>query len=128
MQIDQGLIDVAWYGVVIISLALLLAIGLWMFRMVTSMTNVPFFSGRDKRLGIIEQTAIDGRRRLVLIRRDGVEHLVMTGGPIDLVVESGIGRHRDQPSLREHPLNGAPGSDERIQIAGDHDTAQTQHS
>ena len=29
-------------------------------------------------------------RRLVLIRRDNVEHLIMIGGPQDVVVESGI--------------------------------------
>lgn len=45
----------------------------------------------EKRLAIMEHMSIDGRRRLVLIRRDGVEHLIMTGGPVDLVVETGIG-------------------------------------
>jgi formyltetrahydrofolate deformylase len=29
---------------------------------------------------------VDGRRRLVLIRRDDVEHLIMTGGPVDVVI------------------------------------------
>ncbi len=50
------------------------------------------FSGRaDKRLGVVEQESIDGRRRLVLIRRDNVEHLIMTGGPVDVVIETGVG-------------------------------------
>jgi hypothetical protein len=35
--------------------------------------------------------ALDGRRRLLLVRRDDVEHLLLIGGPADLVVESGIG-------------------------------------
>jgi flagellar protein FliO/FliZ len=43
-----------------------------------------------KRLDVVDQTNIDGRRRLVLIRRDDVEHLIMTGGPVDLVIETGI--------------------------------------
>lgn len=44
----------------------------------------------EPRLGVIEQAAVDARRRLVLIRRDGVEHLIMTGGPVDVVIETGI--------------------------------------
>jgi hypothetical protein len=27
---------------------------------------------------------------LVLVRRDNVEHLIMTGGPVDVVIETGI--------------------------------------
>jgi hypothetical protein len=45
----------------------------------------------ERRLSVVEQANVDGRRRLILIRRDGVEHLIMTGGPIDVVVETGIG-------------------------------------
>jgi flagellar protein FliO/FliZ len=45
----------------------------------------------QRRLDVVEQTVIDAKRRLVLIRRDNVEHLVMTGGPVDIVIESGIG-------------------------------------
>jgi flagellar protein FliO/FliZ len=42
------------------------------------------------RLTISEQATLDNRRRLVLIRRDDVEHLIMTGGPVDVVIETGI--------------------------------------
>ena len=45
----------------------------------------------ERRLGVIEQANVDGRRRLLLIRRDNVEHLVMTGGPVDVLIETGIG-------------------------------------
>lgn len=44
----------------------------------------------EKRLDIVEQSNLDGRRRLVLIRRDDVEHLIMTGGPVDVVIETNI--------------------------------------
>jgi hypothetical protein len=44
----------------------------------------------EPRLGVIEQASVDARRKLVLIRRDGVEHLIMTGGPVDVVIETGI--------------------------------------
>lgn len=48
--------------------------------------------GRQTRLGVIEATAVDSRRRLVLVRRDNVEHLIMLGGPTDVVVEANIVR------------------------------------
>lgn len=43
------------------------------------------------RIGIVEQANVDGRRKLLLVRRDDVEHLILTGGPVDLVIETGIG-------------------------------------
>ncbi len=48
--------------------------------------------GRQPRLAVIDAATIDGRRRLVLIRRDNVEHLLMIGGPTDVVVEPNIVR------------------------------------
>jgi flagellar protein FliO/FliZ len=48
--------------------------------------------GRQPRLAVIDAATIDGRRRLVLIRRDNIEHLLMIGGPTDLVVEPNIVR------------------------------------
>ena len=45
----------------------------------------------EKRLAVVEHASVDGRRRLVLVRRDDVEHLIMTGGPVDVVIETGIG-------------------------------------
>lgn len=63
----------------------------------------------QKRLHVIEQAVIDAKRRLVLIRRDNVEHLVMTGGPVDIVIESGIGaaqsatESKSTTSTRSHP-------------------------
>ena len=50
-----------------------------------------FFRPRsDRRLEVVEHANIDGRRKLLLIRRDDVEHLLMTGGPVDVVIETGI--------------------------------------
>ncbi len=48
--------------------------------------------GRQPRLAVIDAAPVDGRRRLVLIRRDNIEHLLMIGGPTDLVVEPNIVR------------------------------------
>jgi flagellar protein FliO/FliZ len=57
---------------------------------------------RMPRLAVIDAAAVDGRRRLVLVRRDNVEHLLMIGGPTDIVVEPNIvralpGRDQMQP-------------------------------
>jgi hypothetical protein len=48
--------------------------------------------GRQPRLAVIDAASVDGRRRLVLIRRDNVEHLLMIGGPSDVVIEPNIVR------------------------------------
>ncbi|HLY55173.1 MAG TPA: hypothetical protein VKS60_06430, partial [Stellaceae bacterium] len=46
--------------------------------------------GGKRRLGVVEATPIDGRRSLVLIRRDDVEHLLLLGPAHDLVIETRI--------------------------------------
>lgn len=48
--------------------------------------------GRLRRLAVIDAAPIGGRRRLILIRRDNVEHLLIIGGPTDTVVEANIVR------------------------------------
>jgi flagellar protein FliO/FliZ len=65
--------------------------------------------GRMPRLAVIDAAAVDGRRRLVLVRRDNVEHLIMIGGPTDIVVEPNIVRAtagRDQ--LPQRPAGAEP--------------------
>lgn len=44
----------------------------------------------QRRIGVVEHASVDGKRRLVLVRRDDVEHLIMIGGPVDVVLETGI--------------------------------------
>lgn len=53
------------------------------------------FSGKDKRLAIIEQKMIDPRHKMVLIRRDDKEHLVILSQNGNTVVEAGI----DAPAM-----------------------------
>ena len=45
---------------------------------------------KGMRLGVVEYCEIDETRRLVLLRRDDVEHLVMIGGDQDFLVEGNI--------------------------------------
>jgi flagellar protein FliO/FliZ len=58
-----------------------------------------FGTKAEKRLDVVEYWNIDARRRLVLIRRDNVEHLIMTGGPVDVVIETGIGEQHANRSV-----------------------------
>jgi flagellar protein FliO/FliZ len=46
--------------------------------------------GNGRRLAIIEVQPVDTRRRLVLVRRDNREHLLLIGGETDIVVERDI--------------------------------------
>jgi len=59
--------------------------------------------GRQPRLAVVDKAAIDGRRSLMIVRRDNVEHLLMIGGPTDVVVESNIVRAMGAPRDREVP-------------------------
>lgn len=53
---------------------------------------------RQLRLGFVESFDLDGERQLMLVRRDNIEHLLMIGGPNDVLIESGI--------LRAEPREG----------------------
>src|SRR5437660_12141295 len=53
--------------------------------------------GRQPRLAVIDEANVDGRRKLVLVRRDNVEHLLIIGGPSDVVIEPNIVRAAAAP-------------------------------
>lgn len=44
----------------------------------------------QRRLGIVEVAALDTRRRLILVRRDDIEHLLLLGATSETIIESGI--------------------------------------
>ncbi len=63
-----------------------------------------FGNKSDRRLEVVEHASVDNRRRLVIVRRDNVEHLIMTGGPVDVVIETGIGELKvKSPQLADPP-------------------------
>jgi hypothetical protein len=89
----------------VIVLALIGGVAWLVRRFSTGGLSASSARGRQARLGVIEAAAVDNRRRLVLVRRDNVEHLIMLGGPTDLVVEANIVRAqaaatRDAPAQR----------------------------
>ncbi|MCK1734263.1 flagellar biosynthetic protein FliO [Bradyrhizobium sp. 138] len=89
----------------------LIGVAAWLVRrFASSRLGANTQRGRMPRLAVIDAAAVDGRRRLVLVRRDNVEHLLMIGGPTDIVVEPNIVRAmhgRDQlpqrPNAAEPP-------------------------
>ncbi|WP_189363046.1 flagellar biosynthetic protein FliO [Mesorhizobium sp. M4A.F.Ca.ET.022.05.2.1] len=71
----------------------LLVVVLLIIKLVRSLTFGTFVAGgrnRKTRLAVMDATAVDSHRRLVLVRRDDIEHLILIGGPTDVVVERDI--------------------------------------
>ena len=87
-----------------VAVLVLIGVAAWLVRRyATSRLGTNTNRGRMPRLAVIDAAAVDGRRRLVLVRRDNVEHLLMIGGPSDIVVEPNIVRAmpgRDQMAAR----------------------------
>ncbi|WP_428524235.1 hypothetical protein [Roseibium sp.] len=79
----------------VISLAVVLALfGLFIFIIKRLMGGrITQSRGRQPRIGLMDSAAIDNRRRLLLVRRDNIEHLILVGGPTDVVVEQNITRN-----------------------------------
>ncbi len=74
--------------ILVLGLIGLLALIAKRFGMVPRVTN-----GRtrgDKRVNIVDVTNIDGKRRLILVRRDDIEHLILLGVSGETVIESAI--------------------------------------
>lgn len=84
----MDLVDfVRYIGALILVLGLIGAAGLAARRFGLGSLVRPAAS---RRLAVIESLAIAPRQRLLLIRRDGVEHLVLSGSDGTSVVETGI--------------------------------------
>ena len=72
---------------------LLIGAAAWLVRRFGAAQIDAAARGRQPRLAVVDSAAVDGRRKLVIIRRDNVEHLLMIGGPSDVVVETNHPRH-----------------------------------
>jgi flagellar biogenesis protein FliO len=76
----------------------------WIFRKIAG-PNGRLSSRHRKqpRLSVVEAAIVDSKRRLVLIRRDKIEHLVMIGGESDFLIESNIVKPRLHTLEQEYP-------------------------
>lgn len=112
-----------WTVVALIALLIILVA----VRIVRGLTFGTFVAGgrnRKARLAVMDATAVDSHRRLVLVRRDDVEHLILIGGPTDVVVEQNI---RLLPPVRRPAMEEAgdyvlamPAPGERPAVAESH--------
>ncbi len=73
----------------VLALILLFAYGAKRFGLMARVT-VNSTKTRHKRLDIVEILTVDARRKLILIRRDDVEHLILSGAENDVVIEQNI--------------------------------------
>jgi flagellar protein FliO/FliZ len=82
--------DMYWrlVGALALVLALIFAVA-WVAKRLGLGGRLAIARGK-RRLAIQEVLPLDGKRRLVLLKRDGVEHLLLLGVNDDLVVETGI--------------------------------------
>lgn len=80
----------AFWAVFAIAALVVLYLAYLFFTRLRSGTYVAGGRNRKPRLAIMDATAVDTHRRLVLVRRDDVEHLILIGGHSDLVVERDI--------------------------------------
>lgn len=91
--------DNVTYTIIVMSLFALFGLGVWIVRQSMGAGNTP---PAHRRLALVDTVTVDGHRKLILIRRDNVEHLILTGGPVDVVVESGIHANgRQELNLRD---------------------------
>ena len=97
-----GMPDAARFVVAFLLVLGLIGAGAFLWRKFGSGTlSTTGPRGRQPRLAVIDAASVDGRRRLVLIRRDNTEHLLMIGGPTDIVVEPNINRTGANSVTRE---------------------------
>jgi flagellar protein FliO/FliZ len=78
---------------------MLIVIGLWLLKLL-SRASARLGRDSEKRLVVVDSATVDGKRKVMIIRRDNVEHVIMTGGPQDLVIETGIAVPEPQPMRR----------------------------
>lgn len=90
----------------VISLAVVLVLFGLFIMILKRLTLARSVNGRSRqpRIAVMDSAAVDARRRLILIRRDNIEHLILVGGPSDVVVEQNIVRGVPVSSTHPRPM------------------------
>ena len=105
-QMEPGWARGIGFFIAVIIVLALISIFVWVLRRIAT-TRALGGRSRQPRIAVMDAAALDTRRRLVLIRRDNVEHLILVGGPSDVVVEQNI--VRGVPVSQSYPRQPAPG-------------------
>lgn len=85
MDLDQY---VRFAAALLFVVALIVAVA-WMMRRI-GLGGATTAAARHRRLGVVEILPLDAKRRLVLVRRDNREHLILLSAAGDMLVESGV--------------------------------------
>ena len=93
----------------------MLAGALWFVKRYDLKLPARVTSTRRKRIEIVERLSVDGKRSVALIRRDGMEHLVMFGPEGQATIESGI--VAPEPSVPEPAAEPMPAANLAEDIA-----------
>lgn len=67
----------------------LILLVVWLLKVVLKVSSNGV-RARNRRLAVVDTLVLDQKRQLMIIRRDNVEHVILTGGAQDVVVETGI--------------------------------------
>ncbi len=67
----------------------LIVAAVWVLKFVFRASDV-VGRGRNRRLTVVDSMMLDPRRQVHIVRRDNVEHVILTGGPQDVVLETAI--------------------------------------
>jgi hypothetical protein len=88
--------------VALVLVLILIALVVWLLRRFGDggLASSAGGRGRQQRLAVLDSAQVDARRKLVLIRRDNIEHLILIGGPTDVVVEPNIVRAQPAGGVR----------------------------
>ena len=90
-------------GIVVV----LIVLGAWALKFIGGLSGGAAKGAPRKRLTVVDRLALDNRRQILIIRRDNVEHVLLTGGPSDVIVEAGIPVEPARPQARR-PAPRAP--------------------
>ncbi|MHC5307351.1 flagellar biosynthetic protein FliO [Bartonella sp. LJL80] len=101
-QIGSSAANIITSLVVLVVVIAAIAITIAVLRRFNGGTFVMGGKGRTPRLSVRDAAAVDRTRRLVLVRRDNVEHLILIGGPTDVVIETNIVTGSDLADHRQH--------------------------
>ncbi|MEZ5669592.1 MAG: flagellar biosynthetic protein FliO [Alphaproteobacteria bacterium] len=98
----------------------LIAVCAWLFRRYARGGGMPRrTTGGRRRLAVVEAIALDTRRKLVLVRRDDREHLIIIGQQSETVVETGIALDRDAAEPAPEPRGTGRRRGEAAHMDGD---------